>query len=208
MEMGERLLRRGVSVARRLRPWRLPLLVAVVTTITQASRATGALRYQRELVARGELWRLLTGNFIHLGWMHLARDLAGLALIWVYFGPMLRERTWFALLLTSALGSTLGLYLLDPSIHWYVGLSGALFGLFAAGAVAEWRSSRVRAVVMLAAMAALLAYTGLIGPLPGEEAGLGGHVVVAAHVYGALSGLAFMLCLRGLPRRRLARDIR
>ena len=30
------------------------------------------LWYDREAVAAGEYWRILTGNLVHLGWMHLA----------------------------------------------------------------------------------------------------------------------------------------
>src|SRR5690348_16523483 len=36
------------------------------------------LRYDRDAVLHGEVWRLLTGNFVHLGAGHLLEDMAGL----------------------------------------------------------------------------------------------------------------------------------
>lgn len=185
--------------------WRLPLVIAGLAIAAQGLGLESSLRYQRELVQHGQWWRLLTGNFVHLGWMHLLRDLAGLLLIWVLFHRRMSEWSWTILVLLASLGVCLGIYFFNPAIAWYVGLSGMLFGLFAAGAVLEWKSSRWRSLAMLAGMALLLAYTVFIGPLPGEESGLGGRVVPQAHVYGACMGLAYILGRGGWLRWRRAR---
>jgi len=188
-----------------LHRWRLPLVIAGLAIAAQALGLASSLRYQRDLVQHGQWWRLLTGNFVHLGWMHLLRDLAGLFLIWVLFRRSMSDLSWAILVLLASLGVCLGIYLLNPSIAWYVGLSGMLFGLFAAGAALEWTSSRWRSLALLAGMALLLVYTVFIGPLPGEESGLGGRVVPQAHVYGACLGLAYILCRGGWLRWRPAR---
>lgn len=188
-----------------LRHWWLPAAIACVTIATQALGLETTLRYQRDLVTQGQWWRLITGNFVHLGWMHLLRDLAGLFLIWMLFRRRMNDLSWAVLVLLASLGVCLGIYLFNPSIAWYVGISGMLFGLFAAGAALEWKSSRWRSLGMLAGMVLLLAYTVFIGPLPGEESGLGGRVVSQAHVYGACMGLAYILCRGGWLRWRQAR---
>ncbi len=189
------------QVLRWLRIWRLPLGIAFVTAAIQIFGLAPALRYQRDLIDKGELWRLLSGNFVHLGWVHLWRDLAGLGLIWSYFHRYLRERTWLLLVLVGSLGVTLGLYWFSPGVHWYVGISGMLFSLFTAGAWMEWQLSPRRSLIMFILMGALITYTVLIGPLPGEQAGLGGTVIAIAHFYGALTGAAFMLCRWELRRQ-------
>lgn len=194
-----------MDIARAVRHWRLPLCIALLTATIQALDLGPYLRYKRAQVHQGQWWRLVTGNLVHLGWMHLGRDLAGMVLIWILFGHYLRQRTWLFLLVVCGLGVTLGIYLFSPSIHWYVGLSGALFGMFSAGALCEWQVHRVRSASMLAGMVLLLLYTIVFGPLPGEEAGLGGHVVFQAHAYGACVGIGFMLCRGGLTHRLLAR---
>ncbi len=189
-----------MQILRWLRIWRLPLGIACVATTIQIFGLAPSLRYQRDLVAEGELWRLLSGNFVHLGWTHLWRDLAGLGLIWSYFHRYLSERTWLVLVLVGSLGVTLGLYWFSPGIHWYVGISGMLFALFTAGAWVEWQFSPRRSLIMFTLMGVLVTYTILVGPLPGEQDGLGGRVIAIAHFYGALTGTAFMLCHWGLSR--------
>ena len=83
----------------------------------------------------------------------------------------------------------------SPAVGWYVGLSGVLHAVWAAAAVAMWRSSRVEALSSLALLAAKLAWECLVGPLsaaPGE----GLPVVTAAHRYGALAGVLYATALR------------
>ena len=94
-----------------------------------------------------------------------------------------------------------GLWYLDPSLQWYVGLSGLLHALLATGLVVGV-SPRRRDLQVLAALLALkIAWEQLSGPLPGSEISSGGPVVVDAHLYGivagVLSGLIARIRVRG-----------
>jgi membrane associated rhomboid family serine protease len=82
---------------------------------------------------------------------------------------------------------------LSPNIAWYVGISGALFGLFCAGALSQFTHRPLQAGVLLLGMAAIIACTSYAGALPGELIGFGGRVVPQAHLYGALGGAIFIL---------------
>jgi rhomboid family GlyGly-CTERM serine protease len=86
--------------------------------------------------------------------------------------------------------------LFDPGLDWYVGLSGVLHGLFAAGALRHWRERPAAAALMLAVLAGKLLWEQLLGPLPGTSSVAGGPVIVDAHLFGALGG-----CLGALLRR-------
>ncbi len=172
--------------------WRVPLTLAVVLVAFQAAGWTAALEYRRSAVLQGEVWRLLTGSLVHLGWVHLGRDLAGLFLIWGLFGRSFSERSWLWVLFASLLAVGLGLLAFSPGIRWYVGISGALFGLFCAGVLCEFRQHPLFGGALLLGMAAVIAWTLYSGALPGETAGLGGRVVPQAHLYGALGGAAFI----------------
>ncbi len=186
----------GAAVSRAralLRRWRVPLTLAVTLVALQATGWTPALEYRRAAVLHGELWRLLTGSLVHLGWVHLARDLAGLFLIWGLFACSLNEHSALWILLVSMLSVGLCLLAFSPGILWYVGISGALFGLFCAGALCEFRENPFFAGTLLLGMAAVVAWTLYAGALPGETAGLGGRVVPQAHLYGAFGGAAFVL---------------
>ena len=188
-----------------LRVWRLPLLLAALLLALQETGLRDALEYRRDAVLHGQLWRLLTGNLVHLGWVHLLRDLAGLFLIWGLFAPRLGERTGLALILVCAMAVGLGLLAFSPQIAWYVGISGVLFGLFCAGALLEWRERPLYAGALLLGMAAVIGWTLHAGALPGETRDLGGAVVPQAHLYGALGAAAFILLRQGWLRLRAAR---
>jgi rhomboid family GlyGly-CTERM serine protease len=145
---------------------------------------------------------LLSGNLVHLGWVHLARDVTGLFLIWALLARALDERSWLWVLLTSSLAVGLGLLAFSAGISWYVGISGTLFGLFCAGALAEFANHRLYAGALLLGMAVVIGWTLHAGALPGETAGLGGKVVPQAHLYGALGGAMFIVTRRALRQLR------
>lgn len=161
------------------------------------------LRYDRDAVLHGEVWRLLTGNFVHLGAGHLLEDMAGLVLLWLLFADMLPGWRMLLVVLVGSLAVGLGLLLGDPGVGWYVGISGALDTLWAAGSLELIRRRDRFGWVLAAFLLAKLAYEQLIGPLPLSSAS-SGTVIVDAHLYGALAG-ALLGFGRGLPWGRIMR---
>ena len=187
-------------MARRLwRLWRVPCALALLLAVLQAAGWRSALEYRRSALLQGQVWRLVTGSFVHLGWDHLLRDLLGLFLIWGLFAPVLDERAWLGLILTSSMAVGAGLLAFDPSVAWYVGISGVLFGMFCAGALLEFRRRAAFSGALLLGMLVIIVWTLQAGALPDETRDLGGKVVPQAHLYGALGGAAFIL-LRWLAR--------
>lgn len=89
--------------------------------------------FSRVAIEDGEVWRLLAANLAHLSWPHLYGNLAlfaaAVALLRSVAGPM----EVLAVLAFSSLATTTGLYA-GSSLDWYVGASGALYGLLAWGA--------------------------------------------------------------------------
>lgn len=143
-----------------------------------------ALRWQREAIDGGEWGRLLTGHLVHLDARHLCLNLLGLVLVAEWLLAHWRPATLVSLLLASALGTGLLLWRLEPALHWYAGLSGALHGLWAGAALAGWLMSR--RPLFAVALAALALKLALFNDGPGSF-----PVVGVAHVYGAASGLAW-----------------
>lgn len=162
-----------------------------------------ALRYEREAVLGGQIWRLVTGNLVHLGWSHLLLNLAGLALIWALFRQALGAWAWIITFMVCALGVGLGMLLLNARIGWYVGLSGVLHGFFAAGAVAARDINPGTKALILGLLGAKLLWEQVYGSLPGTTAAAGGNVIVDAHLYGALAGLVAGGIMSHLSRRAL-----
>jgi rhomboid family GlyGly-CTERM serine protease len=172
-------------------PLGLAILILLLGWI--GAPATEWLRYQRDAVQSGQLWRLLTGNLVHLGWSHIFLNLGGLVLVWILFQRHFTGMQWLVLLFSSSLGVCLGLLLFDPNLVWYVGLSGTLHGLFIAGSLADIRTGEKSGYILLIAIAGKLLWEQLHGPLPGTAEAAGGNVVVDAHLYGALAGFSGLL---------------
>jgi len=181
--------------------WWIPIVVALVSTVLQALGLDTVLRYDRDAIGQGAWWLLLTGNLVHLGWSHLLLNLAGLLMVWWFFDEEFSVVEWLWILLVSALFVTGGLYLFDPRLIWYVGLSGLLHGLFIAGGIRLLGRDTRFAVLLLALFVAKLGWEQLFGSLPGTSDMAGGPVVVNSHLYGAIGGAVAALLL--LVRDRL-----
>jgi rhomboid family GlyGly-CTERM serine protease len=82
----------------------------------------------------------------------------------------------------------LGLYFLDPRIDWYVGLSGVLHGLMAAGALLLLLRGETLGALLAIGLCGKLIYEQAFGALPFTARSTGGAVIVAAHLYGAAGG--------------------
>lgn len=171
-------------------PW--VVLGAVMVVLQAIPEGATWLRYDRAAIGNGELWRIVTANFIHLGWGHLVLNLAGFMAIGWLFAEDYSLGKWILILLACGCASSIGLYLMNPEIGWCVGLSGALHGLFAAGALAWIAAGDGFGKWLLVGLAAKLGYEQFIGAMPFSEGIVGGGVVTDAHLWGAIGG-----CLAG-----------
>ena len=176
-------------------PWRVPAAIGAVAALLEIGAAPFrlALRYDREALLDGELWRLLTGHLVHLGPSHMAMNVVALAVLVLVLGPLLRARDWLIAGLAAALAIDLGLLLAHPGVAWYVGLSGVLHGFWSAAAVRGWALRRPEAAVLALLLVAKLGYEIVVGPVPMTGAVAQGPVVTAAHAWGALGGALWPL---------------
>jgi rhomboid family GlyGly-CTERM serine protease len=158
------------------------------------------LRYDRAKILGGEAWRIVTGHIVHLGWMHFFLNLAGLALIWLLFGRIYTALQWGIVVLACAVGISLGFMFMHPELTWYVGLSGVLHGMFVAGAVASLFAGNRAEWLLLGLLIVKMVWEQLRGSLAETEHLIGGLVIVDAHLYGALIGLAIALAFRVAAR--------
>ena len=151
------------------------------------------LRYDRAGLAAGQWWRLLTAHVVHMGLEHAALNSLGLVLMWALFARDYTPRQWVSIALASIAAIDAGLWLRDSTVAWYVGSSGALHGVMAAGTLAHLRRRDLDGWILGAFIIVKLTYEQTSGALPFAE---GEGVVVDAHLYGALGGLAVAAFLK------------
>lgn len=180
----------GVALWRLRNAWPVAaLLVACVLLAAGGDELREIGRYERGAIANGEYWRLVSGQLVHLGFGHLWPNLAALAIIGVLFDDVFRPRDWWRTAAAAAAAIDLGLYVLEPDVLWYVGLSGVLHGFVAAGALKLLARRQAIGAVLAAGLVAKLLFEHLVGPVPFTAESVGGPVVVAAHLYGAVGAL-------------------
>ena len=172
--------------------WALPVTIGLIGGILLllGDDAALKLRYDRAAIASGQLLRFVSGHGVHLGLAHYLLNIAGLALVWYLVGAAFSVTHWLLILVSSIVLIDLGLWFLMPGLAWYVGLSGLLHGMLAAGVPGVWRTQRREAIMIAGILLAKLGYEALVGPIPGSGATAGGEVITEVHLLGALGGFA------------------
>lgn len=211
------------------RPWwqgcRWTLGLAAIMTVVNLGLLPGAppaferlvelLQFDRGAILDGQLWRLLTGSFVHWSREHFLLDVGAFAMVGMLYEHRLGRRyPWLLLFCGLAVG--LGLLAFVPGMSLYRGLSGVDSGQFAAAVCAEaWlaRSDRRRWLWLAPAAAVFLlkiaseCATGRMF-FGTESLGNIGEPVPLAHAAGAVAAGVFLLA-RGvdLPAARRASTI-
>ena len=153
------------------------------------------LQYAKPEIEAGQWWRFVTGNLIHRNWKHFAMNTVALIVIYQLFPNLLKACALFLVFILSCLSVTLGLWLFNPSVYWYVGLSGALHGVLVTLLIVDNMTRKhILNNALLIIVIGKLVWEAYMGPLPGSEFVAGGPIVVDAHLYGAFGGIIIAAC--------------
>jgi rhomboid family GlyGly-CTERM serine protease len=170
--------------------WLLLILILMWAVLGLGDSVGALLRYDRAAIAAGGWWRLLTAHSVHLDAHHLILNELGLVLVWALFAQDFDVAEWCAIVLGGALAICSGLWWFSPYVSWYVGASGVLHAVMAAGAARHLVAREWDRWLLIGALIAKLSWEQWRGhtvPL----------VVVDAHLYGALFGFAMGATLAG-----------
>jgi len=147
-------------------------------------------------VAQGEVWRLISGAFLHGGLAHLAFNMMVLFVLGGFVERLLGTARFLVLYAVCALaGGLASIAFMDAVVA--VGASGALWGLLASEAVFAFAPGYLPAVLLPQARRTALINLGL-----NVAASTMPHVDWAAHAGGGIAGAALVTFVlsRGLPR--------
>ncbi|MGB6306650.1 MAG: rhombosortase [Steroidobacteraceae bacterium] len=178
--------------------WLLIILLTLAAVLGLGDSVSQLLRYDRSAIAAGGWWRLLTAHIVHLDVHHLVLNEMGIVLVWSLFAQDYDAVEWCAIVLGGALAISSGLWWLSPQVSWYVGASGVLHAVMAAGAAKHLVDHAWDRWILIVGLAAKLAWEQwFAAPAP--------LIVVDAHLYGACCGflMGAALSLRmAIIRRR------
>lgn len=182
-----------------LRPSRWPWTFLAIGTVALGLQFfpdwRTRLLYDRASVAQGQLWRLWTGHLVHFGWPHFIAD-GGLFVILGFLlerpYPVL-SRVALVLMPPVICGS---LFVFDPALDRYGGLSAVNLGLLVFLACRGWQRNwfdwfwpAVLAIYVGEVLLEALWRGGKGGGMiPFDDASI--RVATAAHIPGAVFGVA------------------
>jgi len=184
--------------------WQVPLGVALLSVVLSLGGDTlrELARYERGELLAGDIWRLVTAHLVHLGMGHTILNVGALGILVWLFDEILDNAEWAVVMLASALSIDAGLYWFASDVDWYVGLSGVLHGVMIAGSLKLLAARAPIGMLLLLLTLGKLAWEQWGGPVPYSELTAGGPVVVEAHLFGAIGGVAGLALLM-LVRRAL-----
>lgn len=178
--------------------WAAPLCIMTLLFCTELMGDWGRdlLRYDRSQIDAGQWWRLLTGNFVHLGWWHWFLNEMGLLVLVLLCPQPLSAMVWGRRLLLISIGMSLGLYIFVPKMGSYVGMSGVIHGLFVLGLLPQVLKKDLISLCCLVYLIGKLGWELSTGAPVSDEQAIGGRVAIESHLFGALSALAYGLVFR------------
>lgn len=175
------------------------LVIAVIAILAFAGEyyfgnsITQAFVYQRNLIIKGELWRIFTGHLLHTNAYHLLLNLAALIMLWALHGRFYSIKNYSALFLFCCVSTSVGVFFTSPSLIQYVGLSGVLHGIFVFGAIMDIVSKDKTGYLLFLGVWLKIAHEQIYGASEDVSSLIEANVAVDAHLWGAIGGLLFTL---------------
>ncbi|HEX6586549.1 MAG TPA: rhomboid family intramembrane serine protease [Solirubrobacterales bacterium] len=122
-------------------------------------------------IADGEWWRVVTGGFLHAGFIHLLLNMYVLYIAGSMLEPAIGTPRFLGIYFVGLLGGAVGALLVDPNATT-VGASGAIFGLMAAVIVV----ARGRGIEEVASQFGLFVVLNLVLTFSIPGISVGGHI--------------------------------
>jgi membrane associated rhomboid family serine protease len=122
-------------------------------------------------IANGDWWRIITGGFLHAGFLHLLLNMYVLYIAGSILEPGIGTPRFLGIYFVSLIAGSLGALIVDPN-SLTVGASGAIFGLMAAVVVI----ARGRGVEQLASQFGLFIVLNLVLTFSISGISVGGHI--------------------------------
>lgn len=156
----------------------------------------GDLRYQSDWWVESEYWRGFTAHWVHADWKHLILNATGLILCMTIASPKWPVWRWVVYNMYLAIGISTLFTLRNPELHWYVGYSGILFGIYLLAADDLYRRNRAIALLLGTAIVIKVVLEQFSDIRIGAGDLIGIPVIIDAHLYGLLLGLSIALAQR------------
>ncbi len=168
--------------------WGMLIFVALLVLLHLLPESfRSVLEYHR--AEPDQLWRALTGHFLHSNHWHLVMNLGALLLMLMLHQLYYNLKSLALLLVSGCVAISVLLYLFSPDIQIYVGLSGWLHCFITTGALLDIKHKIQSGWLILLGVIAKVTYEQWQGPDAELAALIDANVAIDAHLYGVICGL-------------------
>lgn len=182
-------------------PWHtFTMLLIAISLFVLGGPANKELVFNRDAIMQGELWRLLTGHWVHSDTEHMLLNLAAFAFLGCMIEMSLgRYKLYSALIVGMCLVNT-WLWIFIPTLDFYCGLSGILNTLLFVILIDGWLRTRKFIFLFIAVAATAKVVFELI-----QSSAIFSHTtwpaIPEAHLAGTLAAVILIFCKEILSTR-------
>ena len=168
-----------------------PLIIGIISIIAFLLEPMSSEYFvlERTWLSQGHFYQPITGHFLHTNFIHILFNLLGLLLLWALHGDDYETLSYLAKFVITCVVITICMYIFSPEIIWYVGLSGAIHGVFAWGCIRDLENKRSSGWLLIIGLAIKVGNEQINGAGTFMPELIDASVAVDSHLYGALSGL-------------------
>lgn len=148
------------------------------------------LEYQKNAIEQGQVWRLISGHFVHSNTNHLLMNSLGFLALWSLHGQYYQTKSLISITFTSALLVSISLYLFSD-IHTYVGFSAVLHSLIAWGALKDIQQHEKTGYLLLIGVITKVIWEQIFGASQSTVELIGVAVATKAHLSGVIIGIMY-----------------
>lgn len=183
-------------------PWLTLVTCALALLLHLAGGALfNNLVFDKHAIANGEIWRIITGHFVHSDAEHFFWDVLALGVLG-FFVELTRPKDFLPCLLFSCLAVSGFLLFSNISVLSYCGLSGALNGLLVLAVFIQWKETRsiVYAGIFFGTIAKIM-YEFCTRQTLFANVTL--QAVPEAHAVGLIAGIFYIIITNGILKVNL-----
>jgi rhomboid family GlyGly-CTERM serine protease len=169
------------------------LIFITIVIFMLEPQASQWLAYYHTGISQFEFWRLISASFCHTNFNHLLMNVFGLVITLLLFINTFKLIKIFPIIIFSSLFIGIMLFLFEPQVSGYVGLSGVLHGLFSYGISADINNKDRWGYLLGGGFIIKIIYEQLFGASQNSIELINAPVLVNAHFYGALAGIVFYI---------------
>jgi rhomboid family GlyGly-CTERM serine protease len=172
-------------------------IIIVLLVLFSLQSIQSSLIFDHEKIVNGEYWRLISGNFVHVSYLHTLMNAFGILLLRQLFKEHLKTNELITFLPLAGISIGTGLYVFSPDIQKYAGFSGILYGyFFYTACLSIYHKNYHYGVPVVIVVCGKTFYEKfLVTPSTTTEAFFDMPIAIDAHLYGLIFGFIYFLIL-------------